>query len=183
VKESKESIKGVGAGWRWAPADVMDNIVITDTRLNPGYSGGPLVNAEGKMIGLNVDYISSRGIAIRTNKVKNISEQLAKDGAIKLARLGIVTDQISLAPEVGAQLEPIQEEGLIVLSVKKETAAKKAGLLIGDIIVRFDDQPITNLHDLRRQLLKLDAIGKSVKLAIIRAEKKTELIIVPEEIG
>jgi S1-C subfamily serine protease len=183
ITSERRSIRGVGAGWRWAPADVMNNIVITDTRLNPGYSGGPLVNAEGKMIGLNVAYISSRGIAIRTNKVKNISEQLAKDGAIKLARLGIVTDQISLPPEVGAQLEPIQEEGLIVLSVKKETAAKKAGLLIGDIIVRFDDQSITNLHDLRRQLLKRDAIGKSVKLAIIRAEKKTELIIVPEEIG
>jgi S1-C subfamily serine protease len=183
ITSERRSIRGVEAGSRWAPAGVMDNIVITDTRLNPGYSGGPLVNAEGKMIGLNVAYISSRGIAIRTNKVKNISEQLAKDGAIKLARLGIVTDQISLPPEVGGQLDPIQEEGLIVLSVKKETAAKKAGLLIGDIIVRFDDQPITNLHDLRRQLLKRDAIGKSVKLAIIRAEKKTELIIVPEEIG
>ncbi|MFL6440345.1 MAG: S1C family serine protease [Nitrososphaeraceae archaeon] len=183
ITSERRSIRGVEAGWRWAPADVMDNIVITDTRLNPGYSGGPLVNAEGKMIGLNVAYISSRGIAIRTNKVKNISKQLAKDGAIKLARLGIVTDQISLPPEVGAQLEPIQEEGLIVLSVKKETAAKKAGLLIGDIIVRFDDEPITKLHDLRRQLLKQDAIGKSVKLTIIRAEKKTELIIVPKEIG
>jgi S1-C subfamily serine protease len=173
----------VGAGWRWAPSDEMDNIVITDTRLNPGYSGGPLVDVQGKMIGLNMAYILFRGIAIRTNKVKNVSEQLAKDGAIKIARLGIVTDQISLPPEVGGQLEPIQEEGLLVISVKKETAAKKAGLLIGDIIVRFDDEPITKLHDLRRQLLKQDAIGKSVKLTIIRAEKKTELIIVPKEIG
>jgi S1-C subfamily serine protease len=183
ITSERRSIRGVGAGCGWAPSDEMDNIVITDTRLNPGYSGGPLVDVQGKMIGLNVAYISFRGIAIRTNKVKNISEHLAKDGAIKIARLGIVTDHISLPPEVGAQLEPIQEEGLIVISVQKETAAKKAGLLIGDIIVRFDDEPITKLHDLRRQLLKKDAIGKSVKLAIIRAEKKTELIIVPEEIG
>lgn len=181
ITSERRSIRGRG-GWRWAAAaDVMDNIVITDARLNPGYSGGPLVNVEGKMIGLNVAYISSRGIAIRTNKVKTISEQLAKDGEIKIARLGIVTAGISLPSEVAAQLEPVQEEGLIVLSVKKDTAAKKAGLLIGDIIVRFDDQPITNLHDLRRQLLKRDAIGKSAKLTIIRAEKKTELVIVPEE--
>jgi S1-C subfamily serine protease len=183
ITSERRSIRGVGAGWRWAPSDEMDNIVITDTRLNPGYSGGPLVDVQGKMIGLNMAYILFRGIAIRTNKVKNVSEQLAKDGAIKIARLGIVTDQISLPPEVGGQLEPIQEEGLLVISVKKETAAKKAGLLIGDIIVRFDDEPITKLHDLRRQLLKQDAIGKSVKLTIIRAEKKTELIIVPKEIG
>ncbi len=183
ITSERRSIRGVGAGWRWATSDEMDNIVITDTRLNPGYSGGPLVDVQGKMIGLNMAYILFRGIAIRTNKVKNVSEQLAKDGAIKIARLGIVTDQISLPPEVGGQLEPIQEEGLLVISVKKETPAKKAGLLIGDIIVRFDDEPITKLHDLRRQLLKQDAIGKSVKLTIIRAEKKTELIIVPKEIG
>jgi len=180
ITSERRSIRG--AGWRWAVADdVMDNIVITDTRLNPGYSGGPLVNVQGKMIGLNVAYISSRGIAIRANKVKTISEQLAKDGEIKIARLGIVTAGVSLPREVAAQLEPTQEEGLIVLAVKKDTAAKKAGLLIGDIITKFEDQPITNLHDLRRQLLKRDAIGKSAKLIIIRAEKKKELVIIPEE--
>jgi S1-C subfamily serine protease len=179
ITSERRSIRG--AGWRWAAADVMDNIVITDTRLNTGYSGGPLVNIEGKMIGLNIAYISSRGIAIRINKVKTISEQLTKEWEIKIAHLGIVTAGISLPSEVTAQLAPIQEEGLIVLSVKKDTAAKKAGLLIGDIIVRFDDQPITNLHDLRRQLLKRDAIGKSAKLTIIRAEKKIELVILPEE--
>ena len=175
ITSERRSIRGAAA------ADVMDNIVITDTRLNPGYSGGPLVNVEGKMIGLNIAYISSRGIAIRTSKVKTISEQLIKDGEIKIARLGIVTAGISLPSEVAAQLEPNQEEGLIVLSVKKGTAAKKAGLLIGDTIVKFDDQPITNLHDLRRQLLQRDAIGKSAKLTIIRAEKKKELVIIPEE--
>ena len=175
ITSERRSIRGAAA------ADVMDNIVITDTRLNPGYSGGPLVNVEGKMIGLNIAYISSRGIAIRTSKVKTISEQLIKDGEIKIARLGIVTAGISLPSEVAAQLEPNQEEGLIVLSVKKDTAAKKAGLLIGDTIVKFDHQPITNLHDLRRQLLQRDTIGKSAKLTIIRAEKKTELVIVPEE--
>jgi S1-C subfamily serine protease len=184
ITSERRSIRGGAAGWQWAPAvaaDVMDNIVISDTRLNPGYSGGPLVNVHGKMIGLNIAYISSRGIAIRSNKIKTISEQLAKDGEIKIARLGIVTAGVSLPREVAAQLEPTQEEGLMVLSVKKETAAKKAGLLIGDIIVKFDDQPITNLHDLRRQLLKQDAIGKSAKLTIIRAEKKKELVIIPEE--
>src|SRR5918912_1618449 len=183
ITSERRSIRGGAGGWHWpvAAADVMDNIVISDTRLNPGYSGGPLVNVHGKMIGLNIAYISSRGIAIRANKIKTISEQLAKDGEIKIARLGIVTAGVSLPMEVSAQLEPAQEEGLMVLSVKKETAAKKAGLLIGDIIVKFDDQPITNVHDLRRQLLKQDVIGKSAKLTIIRAEKKKELVIIPEE--
>src|SRR5215208_3898012 len=169
ITSERSSIRG--GGW-WA--GIMDNIVITDASLNPGYSGGPLVDVEGKMIGLNAAYISSRGIAIRGSKVKNIADQLAKYGAIKSAYLGIITNLISLPPEVGAQLEPSQGEGLIILSVEKDTAAKKAGLLIGDIIVKFDNEPITNMHDLRRQLLKQDIIGKSIKLAIIRGEKKIE---------
>ena len=162
---------------------ITDNIVITDARLNPGYSGGPLVDVEGKMIGLNAAYVSSRGIAIRASKVRNITDQLAKDGAIKIAYLGIVTDEISLPSEVGAQLEPSQEEGLILLSVEKDSAAKKAGLLMGDIIVKFDDEPITDIHDLRRQLLKQDVIGKSVKIVIIRGEKKSELTLTPGEVS
>jgi S1-C subfamily serine protease len=178
ITSERSSIRG-GGSWWWT--GIMDNIVITDARLNPGYSGGPLVDVEGKMIGLNAAYISSRGIAIRGSKVKNIADQLAKDGAIKSAYLGIMTDIISLPPEVGIQLEPSQQEGLIVLSVEKDTAAKKARLLIGDIIVKFDNEPITNMHDLKRQLLKQEVIGKSVKLIIIRGEKKTELIITPGE--
>src|ERR671922_177657 len=177
ITSERSSIRGVG--WWWT--GIMDNIVITDASLNPGYSGGPLVDVEGKMIGLNAAYISSRGIAIRGSKVKNIADQLAKYGTIKSAYLGIITDIISLPPEVGTQLEPSQREGLIILSVEKDTAAKKAGLLIGDIIVKFDNEPITNMHDLRRQLLKQDVIGKSVKLAIIRGEKKIELTITPRE--
>jgi S1-C subfamily serine protease len=166
-------------GSQWGT--ITDNIVVTDARLNPGYSGGPLVDVEGKMIGLNAAYVSSRGIAIRASKVRNITDQLAKDGAIKIGYLGIVTDEISLPSEVAIKLEPSQDEGLILLAVEKDTAAKKAGLLMGDIIVRLDDQPITNIHDLRRELLKHDVIGKSLKLAIIRGEKKIELSITPQE--
>jgi len=135
-------------GSRWGT--ITDNIVVTDARLNPGYSGGPLVDVEGKMIGLNAAYVSSRGIAIRASKVRNITDQLAKDGAIKIGYLGIVTDEISLPSEVAIKLEPSQDEGLILLAVEKDSAAKKAGLLMGDIVVRLDDQPITNIHDLRR---------------------------------
>jgi S1-C subfamily serine protease len=178
ITSERSSISGGGRWW----ASITDNIVITDARLNPGYSGGPLVDVEGKMIGLNAAYISSRGIAIRASKVKNVVNQLIKEGSIKEAYIGIVTDEISLPRDIGAQLEPSrQEEGLIVLSVEKDTAAKKAGLLMGDIIVKFDNDPITNIHDLRRQLLKPDVIGKSVKLGIIRGEKRTELTITPQE--
>jgi len=76
-------------GSQWGP--IADNIVITDARLNPGYSGGPLVEVEGKMIGLNAAYVSSRAIAIRASKIRNIIDQLAKDGAIKIAHTSVLS--------------------------------------------------------------------------------------------
>jgi S1-C subfamily serine protease len=176
VTSERSSLAG---GWPWA--GITDNILITDARLNPGFSGGPLVDVDGKIIGLNAAYVSSRGIAIRVSKVRNIIEQLATMGTIKKAYIGIVTNEISLPSEIATQLEPNQEEGLIVISVEKGTAAKKAGLLIGDIIVRFDDQPVKSIYELRRKLLKQDFIGKSVKLDVIRGEKRTEISITPGE--
>jgi S1-C subfamily serine protease len=96
---------------------IADSIVITDTRLNPGYSGGRLVHVEGKMIGLNAAYVSSRRIAIRAAKVGDIAYQLAKDGAVNKTYLEIVANQVSRSNEVSAQLDPRQEQGLILLSV------------------------------------------------------------------
>jgi len=165
----------VGSHWE----TIADNIVITDARLNPGYSGGPLVDVEGKMIGLNAASVSCRGVAIRASKVRIVADQLAKDGAIKIAYLGVVITEISLPVEIGVRLGLAQKEGLIILSVENDTPAKKAGLLMGDIVVRLDDQPITNIHNLRRQLLRQDIIGKSISLNIIRGEKKIELSITP----
>ena len=180
VTSERSSIHG-GWRWTWMGEGIMDNMVITDARLNPGYSGGPLVDVEGRMIGLNAAYISSRGIAIRATKVKNIVDQFMRYGAIKRGHLGVIATEISLPREIGAQLEPSQEEGLIVLSVENPSAARESGLLLGDIIVKFDNEPVTDIHDLRRQLLKQDIIGKTVKLAIIRGEKKNELTISPRE--
>jgi S1-C subfamily serine protease len=165
----------VGSHW----GTITNNIVITDARLNRGYSGGPLADVEGKMIGLNAAYVSSRGVAIRAGKVRMVADQLAKDGAINIAYLGIVTAEISLPAEIGVRLGLAQEEGLIILSVENDSPAKKAGLLMGDIVVRLDDQHITNIHNLRRQLLKQDIIGKSINLDIMRGEKKIQLSITP----
>lgn len=180
ITSERSSIHG-GWRWTWLGESIMDNMVITDARLNPGYSGGPLVDVEGRIIGLNAAYISSRGIAIRASKIKNIVDQFVRYGAIKRGHIGVITSEISLPKEVGAQLKPSQEDGLIVLSVEKASAAKESGLLIGDIIVKFDNESVTNIHDLRRQLLRQDVVGKTVKLDIIRGEKKNELTITPRE--
>ena len=174
ITSARSSIGGWGGR-------LMSDIVITDARLNPGYSGGPLVDVNGKMIGLNAFYISSRGIAVRIGNVKSIIDQLAKYGKIKRAYLGITSNTVFIPKDVVAQLGITQDYGLMVLSVEKDTPAKKAGLVIGDVIIKFDNESVTSIHDIDR-LLAQKVIGKQVKLLVLREEKLTELTITPGEV-
>jgi len=176
ITSSRNSIRGL-------EGRTMDNVVITDTRLNPGYSGGPLIDVQGRMIGLNIAYVSSRGIAIRVSKVKSIIDKLVEHGKIKRAYLGIVSNTISIPEEVAKeQLGRTQDNGLIVLSVEKNTPAKKAGLLLGDVIIKFAKEPVNSLYDLEK-LLTQEVIGKSIELTILRGEKLIELTITPGELS
>ena len=163
---------------------MMNNVVITDARLNPGYSGGPLVDVKGKMIGLNAFYMSSRGIAIRTSKIKKTVESLKSYGKIKRAYLGISSYPIPIPKELAKQTEGTtinQDYGLMVAAVEPHSPAKKAGLLMGDVILSLDGKTIENLHDVD-QLLTQEMIGKEAELVILRAEKITELTISPKEV-
>ncbi len=162
-------------GWRWGRGS-LDNVVITDARLNPGYSGGPLVDAGGKVIGINAAYAYSRGIAIPINTVKTVVDKLAKEGRIKRGYLGVVLNEIEFPEELSKQTG--QEGGLMVVSVSTESPAKKAGVAIGDVIVKLDQKPVEGLYDLQR-LLNDEIIGKEVKLSVLRAEKSLELKITP----
>ena len=159
---------------------VMDNMIVTDAPLNPGYSGGPLVDAAGRMIGLNVAYANSRGIAIPINAAKEIVDSLIRDGRIRRAHLGIFTDTIGLSKDTAEQAKLDQEEGLMIVEVEPGGPAKKAGLLVGDIVVGFNNSAVTSHRDLYILLTK-DTIGKSVDVSVLRAEKLVKLSISPSE--
>lgn len=175
ITSSRSSVRG----WGWGRT-MMNDIVITDAPLNPGFSGGPLVDVKGRMIGLSAFYISSRGIAIRTNKVKTTIENLKSYGSVKRAYLGITSYPVSIPEEIAKQVGINQETGLMIASVEANSPAKKAGLLMGDVVLSLDGKTVGSLHDIDR-LLTQELIGKSVKLVLLRNEKLTELTIVPEE--
>jgi S1-C subfamily serine protease len=160
----------------------LENIIVTDAQLNPGYSGGPLVDVFGKMIGMNTAFVWSRGIATPVNTVKDIVDQLVKRGKIPRAYLGITPNTIMLPKEIAEQTQNNQDSGVIVLSVERDSPAKRAGLLIGDIIVEFDKKPITDAYDLPR-ILAGELIGKETRLQIVRGEKLKELTITPKAAG
>ena len=156
----------------------MENIVATDAKLNPGFSGGPLVDAEGKLIGINTAYVWSRGIAIPVNKVKSITDRLMTGRAIKKAYLGIVANSVIIPREIADQTGLDQESGVMVFSVEQGSPARKAGLAMGDVIVQFNGKPVTSFYDLPR-LLAEDVAGKETQLTIIRRENLLELAITP----
>jgi serine protease Do len=156
----------------------MENIVATDAQLNPGFSGGPLVDAEGKLIGINTAYVWSRGIAIPVNKVKIIADKLMSGRAIKKAYLGIVANSVIIPREIADQTGLNQESGVMIFSVEPGSPARKAGLTMGDVIVQFNGKPVTSFYDLPR-LLAEDVAGKETKLTIIRREHMVELAITP----
>jgi S1-C subfamily serine protease len=163
----------IGGRMPWA-----DNVIISDAKLNPGYSGGPLVDASGKLIGLNAAYFANRGISIPVNSLKDTVSSLSIEGSVKRAFLGVVSDAITLPQEFIDELK--QEEGLIVFSVEAGTPAKKGGVAVGDIIVRLDSKPISSFGDLRR-VLNSKVIGKPTTLSVLRGEKLTELTVTPSE--
>jgi S1-C subfamily serine protease len=160
-------------GGPWA-----DNQIITDVRLNRGYSGGPLLDASGNMIGMNAAYFANRGIAISIGVVTTTVQQILNNGSVKRAYLGIVSDQITLPEEISEQLG--QREGLIVLSVEQGTPAKKAGIAVGDIIVKVNSNKVESYNDLFR-VLNSEIIGKEVEVLVLRGEKETKLAVIPRE--
>jgi S1-C subfamily serine protease len=171
-------ITSIGAtlrGWR---GTAMENVIATDAKLNPGFSGGPLVDASGRMIGLNTAYVWSRGIAIPINKVKSIADLLMRGGKIKRAYLGIVSNTVPIPQETAKQTHISQDAGVMVFSVEPGSPAKKGGLAMGDVIVKFNDQSVANFYDLP-QLLTENLAGKTTKLSILRGEKLMELTVIP----
>jgi S1-C subfamily serine protease len=163
--------------WR---STAMENVIATDAKLNPGFSGGPLVDASGKMIGINSAYVWSRGIAIPSNKVKAIADRLLNGGQLKRAYLGIVSNTVAIPSELAEQAGLEQETGVMVFSVERGSPARKAGLTMGDVIIKFNDKPITNFYDLPAMLTD-NVIGKETQLEILREEKLTALTITPKE--
>ena len=118
----------------------MENAIATDAKLNPGFSGGPLIDAQGKMIGMNIAYVWSRGIAIPINKIKTITDRLISGGKIKRAYLGIVSNTVMIPQELAEQTGIDQDTGVMIFSVEHGSPAKKAGLTMGDVIVKFNRQ-------------------------------------------
>jgi S1-C subfamily serine protease len=176
-------VSALGRSLRSVSGRLIDNVIQTDAALNPGNSGGPLVNARGEVIGVNTAIIAqAQGIcfAIGINTAKFVAGRLIKDGKIRRGYIGIAGQNVQIHRRVVRYYNLPKEKGVLVMSTEENSPARNADLTMGDIIIAFDNHPITDI-DVLQQMLAEKAIGASALLTVIRRTEKLELEVRPIE--
>jgi S1-C subfamily serine protease len=176
-------ISGLGRSLRGASGRLIDNVIQTDAALNPGNSGGPLVNARGEVIGVNTAIIRpAQGIcfAIASNIARWVVGLLIKDGRIRRSFIGVAGQTVPLIRKVARYHHIAMETGVLVAGLEKDSPAMRAGLAEGDIIVSLDDAPTPAVDALHKQLTG-DRIGERAIIAFIRGVELRRHAIIPLE--
>jgi S1-C subfamily serine protease len=176
-------VSSLGRSLRASTGRLIDNLVQTDAALNPGNSGGPLVNSRGEVIGVNTAVIlPAQGIcfAIASNTAKWVASRLMRDGRIRRSYLGVAGQDVPLYRRVVRFFHLEHDSGVLVTSIEPDSPAIQAGLQEGDVMVALDDHPITGIDDLHR-LLTGERVGEAAKLTIVRRTEKLDIEITPAE--
>jgi S1-C subfamily serine protease len=176
-------VSALGRSLRSSSGRLIDDIIQTDAALNPGNSGGPLVTADGRMVGVNTAAIRpAQGIcfAIGINTAKFVAGRLIRDGRIRRSYIGVVGQTISLPRNVVRFHGLEQERGILVLSVEPASPALEAGVRERDIIISFDQQRVAGIDDLQRLLTDV-RIGALTRLTVLRGAEKLEIAVTPAE--
>lgn len=156
---------------------IMENLIQTDASINTGNSGGPLINANGEIIGINTVKITSAegiGFAVPINVVRPIIEKLSTDDTFSEAYLGLYAYDSEILPYVNPKFDDLQ--GIYVVNVVNNSPAEKADILVGDIITKVDNIPITKMIELREHLYT-KVPGESLRVELSRNDKKEILIV------
>jgi S1-C subfamily serine protease len=174
-------VSALGRSLRTKSGHLVDDVIQTDAALNPGNSGGPLVDSEGRVIGVNTAIIMpAQGIcfAIASNTASFVMGKLIHEGRIRRAYMGVAGQNVPLHRRVVRFHELPKESGVFVVSVEPGSPAARAGLRDGDLIVAYGETPIAGIDDLHR-LLTEEQAGVGTDLTIIRNLKKQVLRVEP----
>ena len=158
-------------------------MIQTDAALNPGNSGGPLVNSRGEVIGVNTAVIlPAQGIcfAIGINTAKFVAARLIRDGRIVRAYIGVAGMTAPLPRRFVRFYHLARETGVMVTSVEPGSPADKAGVKPRDIIITYGENPVGAVDDLHR-LLSEEQIGAKARLTVIRGTERLQLETVPSK--
>ncbi|WP_431212939.1 S1C family serine protease [Puia sp. P3] len=176
-------VSALGRTLRASNGRLIDDIIQTDASLNPGNSGGPLVNSLGQVIGVNTATIlSAQGLcfAVSANVAAFVAGKLIMEGRVKRAYLGIAGQVVNLTGRMVAANRLEKNTGVYVYEVVADQPAYNNEIRTGDIIVSFNGKPVGTVDELHKQL-GADAIGRSVELGVLRNGQKLLLHAIPAE--
>lgn len=175
VRATLGIVSALGESWRTPEGSQIDHYLQTDAPFHPGFSGGPLVDAGGRVLGLNTAaLLRGFSLTIPVATLQQVTETLLAHGRVRRGYLGIGAQPVRLTGEIERTLS--QKEGLLLMSIEPESPAERGGLYVGDILVTFAGQPVEALGDLMG-MLGPERIGSSVPLRIVRGGQARELTL------
>lgn len=177
-------ISALGRTLRTESGRLIDDVIQTDAALNPGNSGGPLVNSKGQVIGVNTAVIlPAQGLcfAVASNLVQYVVGKLILNGKVRRGFIGIAGQVIKLHPRVVNYNQLSVTSGILVENIEPNSPVSNAGILQRDIIIGFDQKPVASIDDLHK-LLDEYAIGKPSELMVLRSNRIERVLVIPSEL-
>ncbi len=176
-------VSALGRTLRATNGRLIDDVIQTDAALNPGNSGGPLVNSSGQVIGINTAVIpSAQGLcfAVSSNLTAYVAGKLIIEGRVKRAQLGIAGQLVNLTERMIAANKLSVQTGVYVFEIIPDSPARNQEIKIGDIIVEFNNRPVGSVDDLHK-LLNEGIIGINTEIGVLRGGRKTVIHAIPAE--
>lgn len=171
------ALSAMSSSWRTWSGGQLDAFIRPDLTLYPGFSGGPLVDASGRVVGLNTSGLSrSMPLTIPASTVNRVVDQLLSRGRISRGYLGLGMQPVRLPDALAGSLNLSNKTGLIVVSVEQDGPAEKSGVLVGDILIALGDKQLSDPRDVQG-VLDPDSVGKPLNARIIRGGELREISI------
>jgi S1-C subfamily serine protease len=177
-------VSALGRSFRSSTGRPIENVIQTDVALNPGNSGGPLVDSAGRVVGINTAIIAmAQGLsfAVPIDTATWVIGELLGHGHVRRAWLGLVAQPRPIARAQGRRLALPGESVVEIVAVEPAGPAAAAGLRPGDRIVSIDGQPTTTVDELHRRLRAV-TIGAPVEISVLRGDDRTRVAVVPREV-
>jgi S1-C subfamily serine protease len=174
-------VSALGRSLRTQSGRLVDNVIQSDAALNPGNSGGPMINTDGEVIGVNTAMINgAQGLSfsVDINTAKEIASQLVASGKVFKAYIGTALQEVQINPRILRHYHLKNEKGLFVVSIESASPASRSQIKEGDIIISFNGKTVNSMHELFKELTRKDIL-KAIDISVIRHTELLNFVIFP----